>query len=277
MYQVLDKSTINLEIIPYLSVAKRGFKTKSCLIEVVNCILYKLKTGCQWHMLPLKSLFSEVVLSYKTVFGHFRKWSKDGSWKQAWIKQLYDKKSYLDLSSTSIDGSHSTALRGGEEVAYQGRKKRKTTNALYFTDRQGLPLAMSSPIAGNHHDLYQIKDSLEEMFEVLNKANIPLDGLFVNADSGFDSKGFRETCLKAGIYPNVALNYRNGDNNDEDYVLDEILYKERFAIERTNAWMDSFRSILNRFDYTASSWESFNYIAFFVILIRKIQKIKKSR
>ena len=47
MYQVLDKSTINLEIIPHLSVAKRGFKTKSCLTEIVNCILYKLKIGCQ--------------------------------------------------------------------------------------------------------------------------------------------------------------------------------------------------------------------------------------
>jgi hypothetical protein len=92
------------------------------------------------------------------------------------------------------------------------------------------------------------------MFDVLNKANIPLSGLFVNANSDFDSKDFRETCLKAGIYPNVAFNYRNGDNNDQDYLLDEILYKEKFAIERTNAWMDSFRSILNRFDFTTSSF-----------------------
>jgi len=71
MYQVLDKSTIKLEIISHLSIAKRGFKTKSFLIEVVSCILYKLKMGCQWYLLPVKSLFSEVVLHYKTVFGHF--------------------------------------------------------------------------------------------------------------------------------------------------------------------------------------------------------------
>jgi len=61
MYQVLDKDTINLEIIPHLSVAKRGFKTKSCLVEIVNCILYKLKTGCQWEFLPVQSLFSAVT------------------------------------------------------------------------------------------------------------------------------------------------------------------------------------------------------------------------
>lgn len=42
MYQVLDKDTINKEIIPYLSLAKRGFKTNSCLAEIVNCILYKI-------------------------------------------------------------------------------------------------------------------------------------------------------------------------------------------------------------------------------------------
>jgi transposase len=277
MYQVLDKNTINLETVPHLSVAKRGFKTKSCLSEIINCILYKLKTGCQWELLPVKSLFSEVVLHYKTVFGHFRKWCKDGSWKQAWINLLKDNKSYLDLSSASIDSSHTTALRGGEEVTYQGRKKRKTTNSLCFTDNQGLPLAMSSPVAGNHHDLYQIKISLPEMFETLTKARIHLDGLFVNADSGFDCKEFREICLSEGIFPDVDFNCRNGDKNDEYYILDELLYKERFTIERTNAWMNSNRSVLNRFDFTVSSWEVFNYIAFAVILLKKIKQNKKSR
>jgi hypothetical protein len=38
--------------------------------------------------------------------------------------------------------------------------------------------------------------------------------------------------------------------------------KQRYVIERTNNWMGSFISILNRFDFTVSSWKSFNYIAF---------------
>src|SRR5215469_10220099 len=99
MYQVLDKDTISLEILPCLSTAKRGFKTKSCLEEIVNAILYKLKTGCQWEFLPVKSLFSEVVLSYKSVFWHYRKWCKKGDWKQCWVSVLSKHKSYLDLSS----------------------------------------------------------------------------------------------------------------------------------------------------------------------------------
>ncbi len=39
MYKVLGKDIIENEILPHLSIAKRGFKTKSCLTEIINCIL----------------------------------------------------------------------------------------------------------------------------------------------------------------------------------------------------------------------------------------------
>jgi len=38
MYEVLDKDTIKSEILPFLSVAKRGYVTKSDLVEVIQCI-----------------------------------------------------------------------------------------------------------------------------------------------------------------------------------------------------------------------------------------------
>ena len=84
MYEVLDKDTIKSEILPYLSVAKSGYVTKSDLVEVIQCILYKLKTGCQWHMLPVSAIFTGRVLSYKSVYAHFRKWSKNGEWEKVW-------------------------------------------------------------------------------------------------------------------------------------------------------------------------------------------------
>jgi transposase len=66
----------------------------------------------------------------------------------------------------------------------------------------------------------------------------------------------------------VDFNSGNGAEHG-DYLLDELLYKERYSIERTNAWMDSYRTLLNRFDTTISSQMSFNYIAFIVILLKK--------
>jgi hypothetical protein len=79
---------------------------------------------------------------------------------------------------------HSSCILGGEEVAYQGRKKRKTANALYLTDKQGLALAMSTPIAGSHNDFFNIEQTFEELTTMLEDATISVDVLFLNADGG---------------------------------------------------------------------------------------------
>ena len=98
------------EILPHLSVAKRGYICQSRLSEVVPYILYKLKTGCQWYMLPVSSFFTAKVLHYKIVYGHFRKWCKKGEWQKVWTILLGRYKSFLDMSSIDLDGNHTTAL-----------------------------------------------------------------------------------------------------------------------------------------------------------------------
>ena len=163
MYTVLDKDTIENEIVAYIPKTSRGFAPKVPLYEIVNAILYKLKTGVQWNQLPVKALFEKIPLSWQSVYHHYRKWSLCGIWRNCWAKLLSRHKANLDLSSVDIDGSHTPAIRGGKNVEYQGRKKRKTTNALYLTDRQGLPLAMSEPVGGNHNDLSKI----EVQFEII--------------------------------------------------------------------------------------------------------------
>lgn len=79
-----------------------------------------------------------------------------------------------------------------------------------------------------------IEKTSEELFSTLKKVQIRADGLFINADLGFDPKNFCSLCNKWGIIPNVASNYRNGETKDE-YLLDDLLHKQRFIIERTNA------------------------------------------
>lgn len=268
MYKVLDKDTIEMEIVPNIPLPKRGFPPTVPLCEIVNAIFYKLKTGVQWALLPVDALFSQKALSWQSVYHHYRKWCLDGTFMRCWVEILRRYKGLLDLSSADLDGSHTTALRGGGAVEYQGRKKRKTTNALYLTDRQGLPLAMSEPVAGNHNDLFDIEVQFEVVTATLEQADIPVEGLFLNADAGFDSKEFREICAKKEINANICFNKRTGNRDREEY-FDKELYDERYAIERTNAWMDSFRSLLNRFDTTTESWKGFNLLSFIVLALRK--------
>lgn len=268
MYKVLSKDNIENQILPFLPIAVKGPKISVPICELVDAILYKLKTGVQWDMLPVCSLFSSKPLHYKTVFGHYRNWCKSGAWKDCWIGLVGQNKKMLDLSSMDLDGSHTTALRGGEKVGYQGRKKRKTTNMLVMADRQGIPVALSEPTSGRHNDLFDIGRQVGKMVSDLSDAGISTDGLFLNADAGFDSEEMRLELGKWEIIPNIAHNSRNG-SKFSNYMFDEDLYSLRYSVERTNAWMDSYRSVLNRFDTTKSSWMGFNYLATIVIFIKK--------
>ena len=119
------------------------------MIEVINAILYKLKTECQRAYLPVKELFSGKVLKYGAAFHHYNKWSKKGEWKTLWLQLPNKHRSELDMSSVELDGSHTPAIREGEDIGFQGRKKRKTTNALYLTDRKEPPIAIPPRKAEN--------------------------------------------------------------------------------------------------------------------------------
>lgn len=89
-------------------------------------------------------------------------------------------------------------------------------------------------MAGNHNDLYETEVQFEVVMGTLEQANIPVEGLFLNADAGFDSKVFRLCCEKKAINANVCFNKRNGAVNMNEY-FDQLLYNERYKIERTNA------------------------------------------
>ncbi|WP_460996274.1 hypothetical protein [Spirosoma harenae] len=115
----------------------------------------------------------------------------------------------MDLSSVEFDGSHTLAKNGGDAVGYQGRKACNTTNALFLSDNQGVMLAMSTPQADQHHGLFEIQGLFEEICTLLKAAGINRQDLFLNADPGFDSVGFRLACAKQEIIANVKPNPRN--------------------------------------------------------------------
>ena len=68
MYTVLDKDTIEMEILPYIPRTKRGFPPTVPLVEIVNAILYKLKTGVQWNQLPVKTLYEGDILTWDALY-----------------------------------------------------------------------------------------------------------------------------------------------------------------------------------------------------------------
>ncbi|MBD5355860.1 MAG: transposase [Bacteroides sp.] len=208
-YAVLDKDTIKSEIMPCFSMAKRGFSSGFDLGEIVNAILYKLRSGCQRRLLPMGYLFSGEPPSRDTVFQHYRKWSVKEEWEKAYSNILRKNKKVIGLYISHIDGSHTPACRRGEQIEYQDRKKRRTTNALFLSDNQGIPLAISESQPGNHADLYEIGQRIGELVGQLANAGIAVDRVFCNLDAGFDGKKLRSALMSNGIVPNVYPNPKN--------------------------------------------------------------------
>lgn len=175
------------------------------------------------------------------------------------------------MSVVNLDGTHTPAKRGGEDVGYQGRKRCKTSNMLILTDRQGVPIGWSNPISGNHHDSFELKKIASEIFENIEQNGISIKGLFLNADAGFDTEEFRQLCEQKEIHHNIDFNKRRGSKNKNiGYIIDNELYRERFSVEQLNAWVDGFKSLIVRYETSSKNWMSLHCIAFAIIFIRKL-------
>lgn len=274
--EVLSVSVIEQYIVPVLRVGMRGNTKSMPIVAIVQAILYRLKTGCQWRCLPLQQFFGQQPYTWQGVYYHFHRWVANGSWSAAFIALLKEYRRIIDMSSVQLDGSHTPAKRGGEAVGYQGRKRCKTSNILVLTDSNGIPVSFASAQSGEHHDTFCIEEVLCQMITLLKQADIEVDGLFLNADAAFDSKSVRSFCQEVGIEANIPVNPRKTTTEHRDEYFDEELYKQRTVIERTFAWMDSFKAILVRYETKLHNWVALHIIAFTVIFIRKVLKKMKS-
>jgi hypothetical protein len=109
--------------------------------------------------------FRKKEISSGAVYHHFFKWSHDGSLKTVWQHSILTLGAELNLSELNLDGTHTLAKKGGESVAYQGRKRGKTSNILPIMDANGYVVASTGILAGNHNDAYQLKPHRRSLFQ----------------------------------------------------------------------------------------------------------------
>ena len=271
----LTEKACGEHIRPYISVAKRGYECSIPLYKVFNYILYKLHTGCQWEMLPIGPSEKDPrqkEISYHAVYHHYRKWSKDGSLEKVWQGSILSIQDDLDLSKLNLDGTHAISKKGGESVAYQGRKKAKTTNILPVTDGEGFIVATTGLLAGNHNDAYNLKPHLQQIFKFMKSLPLDFQGAFFNADKAFDTKDARKTCFNHGVIPNIDENKRNRKvpKRGRKRFFNTEVYKCRFTCERTFAWIDKFKALLIRFDRKDVYFLGAHFIAFAMVNLRHI-------
>jgi transposase len=91
--------------------------------EIVNGILYVLRTGCQWRALP------HDLPPWKTVYTYFRTWRLDGTWKRIHeslrhkVRRAVGKQA--EASAAILDSQTvKTTEKGGLAATTRARKSR---------------------------------------------------------------------------------------------------------------------------------------------------------
>jgi transposase len=141
-----------------------------------------------------------------------------------------------------------------------------------LTDQNGYIIATTGIIAGNHNDAFDVTGTLKKLFNDMNRCNLDYTGALFNADSSFDVRAARKMLWNYGVIPNIAGNKRNRKTvkRGRKRHFNRDAYKNRFAIERTFAWIDTFRTLLIRFERKDVYWLGFHLIAFTLINLRNL-------
>ena len=88
------------------------------------------------------------------------------------------------------------------------------------------------------------------------------------ADKGYDSQPFRQRLRKRGIKP--CIPYRDFGHLRRGRKPDLRGYGERWHVERTFGWLESFRKLLTRFERQVQVYLGLLYLAAALICIRKL-------
>jgi len=231
-------------------------KRKYSLRDIMDCILYINKTGCQWRMIP------KDFPPYNLVFYYFTKWKREGVFEDI-MDTLREKLRVLlgreESPSLGIIDSRSakTTQHVDKERGIDGNKKIKGRKDQVVVDTLGFPMAVSVHEA-SIHDSKGAESALGKLahkFPRLKK---------ILADGGYRGDKLKETARKKlGCQFEVVL---RPDESPKKFNVIPL----RWIVERSFAWLYNFRRVALDYEFYSESSEAMIQIAFSKIMLNKL-------
>jgi putative transposase len=222
--------------------------------QTVNAIFYIVRTGCQWENLP------KDYPNYNSVYYHYRKWCKDGTWQQVnTVLRKMDRQRQgrnEDPSAGVIDTQSVKTTEAGGERGYDAGKKINGRKRHIVVDTVGNLLEVVVHAAGiqDYHGAKPVLLKLTETVSTLKK--IWADGIY---KKGGLVDWVRETL-------DIALDIVE---RPPDQVGFQVLPR-RWVVERTFAWLGRYRRLSKDYERCTRSSEGVIYIASIHTLLRRV-------
>ncbi len=145
-----------------------------------------------------------------------------------------------------------------------GKTKRgKGTKLMVIADASGLPVAVYTDSA-NPHEVKLVQATLNEIVTVGRPRRII-------GDRAYDRDPLDEALAKEGIEL-IAPHRKNRKKAPTQDGRASRRYKRRWKIERLFAWLNKFKKAITRWDWDCDKYTSLVYLAFSMILLRRIVK-----
>jgi transposase len=223
-----------------------------------------LRTGCRWGDVPRK------YGSPTTCWRRLRAWEVSGIWERIWRLLLgwLDEQGKLQWAHAFLDASFVPAKKGGASV---GKTKRgKGTKVMLVADGEGLPIGLMLASA-NHHELRLAAAALQTVRVPRRRGRPKQRPKELVADKAYDSKHLRRWLRSLKIKPTISPYQRRQRKRPKSGRPLKVGpgRGERWKVERTFAWLGSFRRLLVRHERYSRIFRAFFLVASIIISLRR--------
>jgi transposase len=170
----------------------------------------------------------------------------------------------LELQLLCLDGTLVPSFDFLERVSFSGKHRSLGVKVLTLVEATGIPIDVTiAPGSWNDGKLASVTIEDPHPHTILR-------GALLLADRGYDSFEFRSYLSWKGLASNIPKRATTLGEEHACYHYSHHINRFRFIIERTNAWVKSFKRLQFRRDYTTYSFECFLYLPLIVICVRRL-------
>ena len=143
---------------------------------------------------------------------------------------------------------------------------------MIITENEGFIIGPVTLKPVNAHDTTILPEAFTDFITFSHRIGMDISGSVLTLDSGFDAKVNHKLIKEQGLLPVIYPNRRNAK---EPIVIarkfrwfNKDIYKDRYKVERTFGWQDTYRKLALSYDKLQETRLGFRNLAYSMINYR---------